>query len=322
MNTVKGLLSVIVPVYKVEKYLKRCLDSLAAQTYRNIEIILVDDGSPDRCPEICEERADADNRFRCIHQKNKGLSGARNTGIADARGEYIAFLDSDDWIEPGTYDTAISEALKHDADVLQWNAIDEYENGRSAKWTELKEGKADIKKDPSVFKNVAWNYILKRSLIDRCNLRFYEGIYTEDVPFTAMLFLNSNKIYSINRYFSHYFIREDSITNDPKKQLKRIEDSIFIAGEIEKAATSAGKMDEFSYILNFYVKASVKRDYLWKIYPPDLDKFRDTFPEAEPYIKWNSKGLRLLRFLIYSRYDRTAKLLIMLHRMLKKIKNV
>ena len=98
------LISVIVPVYKVELYLRQCVDSLLAQTYSNLEIILVDDGSPDGCPAICDEYARKDSRVRVIHKPNGGLSDARNVGLDAARGEYIGFIDSDDWVMPDMYE--------------------------------------------------------------------------------------------------------------------------------------------------------------------------------------------------------------------------
>lgn len=106
------LISVIVPVYKVEEYLARCVDSILGQTYRNLEILLVDDGSPDRCGEICEEYAARDTRIRVIHKENGGLSSARNAAIDVAQGEYLGFVDSDDWIEPETYEALLEMALQ------------------------------------------------------------------------------------------------------------------------------------------------------------------------------------------------------------------
>ena len=102
--TNQPLLSVIIPVYKVEKYLRQCVDSVINQTYKNLEIILVDDGSPDNCGKICDEYAEKDKRVKVIHQLNKGLSGARNTGTEQASGEYIAFVDSDDWLDVHMYE--------------------------------------------------------------------------------------------------------------------------------------------------------------------------------------------------------------------------
>lgn len=96
----QGLLSVIVPVYKVEPYLRRCVDSIRNQTYKNLQIILVDDGSPDGCGAICDEYTKLDDRIIAVHQENEGLSGARNNGLLFAKGKYIAFVDSDDWLHP------------------------------------------------------------------------------------------------------------------------------------------------------------------------------------------------------------------------------
>ena len=98
------MISVIVPVYKVEPYLRQCVDSILGQTYRDIEVLLIDDGSPDRCGEICEEYAGKDARVRVFHTENNGLSSARNLGLREAKGEYIGFVDSDDWIDPDMYE--------------------------------------------------------------------------------------------------------------------------------------------------------------------------------------------------------------------------
>lgn len=112
------LLSVIVPVYKTELYLDRCINSIVNQTYTNLEIILVDDGSPDRCPEICDEWAQRDNRISVIHQKNSGVSVARNVGIQNAKGEYVTFVDSDDYINIDMYKSMIESMYRNGAEVV------------------------------------------------------------------------------------------------------------------------------------------------------------------------------------------------------------
>ena len=112
-------ISVIVPIYKVENYLKRCIDSIRKQTYQNLEIILVDDGSPDMCGEMCERYAQEDSRIRVLHKENGGLSDARNVGIEAATGEYIAFVDSDDWIDDKMYEVLYDTLLKCDADIAE-----------------------------------------------------------------------------------------------------------------------------------------------------------------------------------------------------------
>jgi glycosyltransferase involved in cell wall biosynthesis len=115
------LISIIVPVYKVEKFLSKCVDSILNQTYRNIEIILIDDGSPDNSPAICDEYAEKDNRIKVIHQRNAGLAGARNAGLAICRGEYIAFVDSDDYIEPNMMEAMLNAAVNNDCDIVRCN---------------------------------------------------------------------------------------------------------------------------------------------------------------------------------------------------------
>ena len=116
-NKEKPLISVIVPIYKVEKYLNKCVKSIINQTYKNLEIILVDDGSPDNCGKICDKLAERDDRIRIIHKKNGGLSSARNAGIEIANGEYIGFVDSDDYIDNDMFETLYNNIKDNNADL-------------------------------------------------------------------------------------------------------------------------------------------------------------------------------------------------------------
>ena len=118
----KKLISVIVPAYKTEKYIRQCVDSILNQTYKNLEIILVDDGSPDKCPEICDAYAKQDDRIIVIHQDNAGVSAARNKALDICRGDYISFVDSDDWLEPETYDSVMQAIHQHNVDVVLFAA--------------------------------------------------------------------------------------------------------------------------------------------------------------------------------------------------------
>lgn len=117
------LVSVIVPIYNVESYLRRCLDSICCQTYKNLQILLIDDGSPDSCGAICDEYTVKDSRVMAIHQENEGLSGARNNGLLFAEGEYVAFVDSDDWLHPEMYETLMRMIVSHDLDMARCAAI-------------------------------------------------------------------------------------------------------------------------------------------------------------------------------------------------------
>jgi glycosyltransferase involved in cell wall biosynthesis len=126
----KPIISIIVPIYNVEKYLDRCITSLRNQTLKNIEIILVDDGSPDNCPNLCDKYAQQDYRIKVIHQKNKGLGLARNAGIDIAQGKYIAFVDSDDYVSTKMYEQLYNESLKQDFDIIYCGVNSQKSNGK------------------------------------------------------------------------------------------------------------------------------------------------------------------------------------------------
>lgn len=123
------LISIIVPVYKAEKYLRRCIESILAQTYQNIEVLLVDDGSPDGSGAICDEYAEKDSRVRVFHKENAGVSSARNLGLREAKGEYIGFVDADDYIDKTMYDTLLNNLVKESADISVCSYYQEDDNG-------------------------------------------------------------------------------------------------------------------------------------------------------------------------------------------------
>ena len=127
-------ISIIVPVYKVEPYLRKCVDSILAQTYKNLEIILVDDGSPDNCPALCAQYAKEDPRVRVIHKENGGVSTARNAGLDAATGEYVTFVDSDDWIDPDMYVSMMTRIREYGCDAVLCDCLKEYPD-RSALYT-------------------------------------------------------------------------------------------------------------------------------------------------------------------------------------------
>lgn len=122
----EAMVSIIVPVYKTKAYLSQCIESLLSQTYRSVEIILVDDGSPDECPALCDAYASKDKRIRVIHKGNGGLSSAREAGIRNAHGDYIAVVDSDDWLESNTIEECVEIALRNDADCVMFGYVREY----------------------------------------------------------------------------------------------------------------------------------------------------------------------------------------------------
>ena len=164
------LISIIIPVYKVEQFLPKCVDSVLAQTYKNLEIILVDDGSPDNCGKICDEYAKKDARVRVIHQQNKGVSGSRNAGLEIAKGEYIGFVDSDDYIDPDMYEYLYGLITKDNADMAMCNAHED-EGFHSAK---LLDSPYKLIPVQEYFECADWMYVwnklYKRELIE--DMRF------------------------------------------------------------------------------------------------------------------------------------------------------
>ena len=206
--------SVVVPIYNVEAYLPRCLNSLRRQTLSDIEIILVDDGSPDRCGEIADRYARGDGRFLVIHQANAGLSAARNRGIELASAPYLMFVDSDDWVEPDFCRIPFEAAKEHGADMVMFRYWRDGFGKKSAKCISLLEGmisKGDaIKLLYCGIGELAWNKLYHRKLFD--GVRYPEGYVYEDVGTTYQLVHKAEKIWSTNTALYHYCFRADSIT--------------------------------------------------------------------------------------------------------------
>ena len=221
-------ISIVVPVYNVEKYVDRCLMSLVTQTLQDIEIIIVNDGSQDKSVEIIEKYLKENpTKIKYYEKKNGGLSSARNYGIEYATGEYIAFLDSDDYVETNMYEEMYNLAKKENADMVECDFIWEWEFGKKIfdKRREYKT-KEDMMKKPRV---IAWNKIYKREILNKNKIRFPDGLIYEDLEFFLKLLPHLNIISYINKYFVHYTQREDSIIN---KQTEKIENIFKILDNI------------------------------------------------------------------------------------------
>ena len=210
------LISVIIPVYKVETYLEKCIVSIVEQTYKALEIILVDDGSPDRCGLICDEWGKKDNRIKIIHKKNGGLSEARNYGLDIAQGTYVVFIDSDDLVAPTMIERLFAESQKHEADIVECNyscftdVLPEKENREPTTSTVCTSEKAlSLLLNESVFKYTVWNKLYRREIFD--TLRFEVGKLHEDVFFTYQAFGKSKCINKIDDCLYYYRQRSGSI---------------------------------------------------------------------------------------------------------------
>lgn len=220
------LISIIVPIYKVELYLKRCIDSIIKQSYENFELILVDDGSPDNCPAICDEYEIKEKRVKVIHKNNGGLSDARNAGLAVATGEYIVFVDSDDWVTPNYLEALLRGIKKSGADICECGVV--YTKGES-ELSEIidetvnsysTEKGLKLLIEDKVFHQYVWNKIYRRAIIQ--NIVFPKGKTNEDEFWTYQIFGNAKSIARIQAPLYYYFQRNDSIMGEGYS-LKRLD---------------------------------------------------------------------------------------------------
>lgn len=213
------LVSIIVPIYNVEKYLDKCVESVVNQTYKSLEIILVDDGSPDNCPKMCDDWAKKDSRIKVIHKNNGGISKARNCGIDKATGEYLMFVDSDDWIDENTVEELYRIAKNENVDIVSYSLIKEYSENTVNNINDVKyciyykeEFYEKLIDDDNVA-GFVWNKFFKRSLIG--NQRFDSDLHCcEDLEFCSRVFMNCCKVAYTTCKFYHYRQRLDSITGN------------------------------------------------------------------------------------------------------------
>lgn len=232
----KKNLSIIVPIYGVEQYLHKCVESLLAQDYEDYEIVLVDDGSPDACPKICDEYAAAHENIRVVHRENGGLSAARNSGIKVALGAYIMFVDSDDYIEPNVLKGLLEQVERDNLDVLRYNyknVNDQYEIFHPNKDPKRDVDYSEFVTDGEDFLNnrlgpgcYAWQFVIKRELLEDCI--FKDGIYFEDTEWTPRMLLKAKRVASTSMIVYNYLWREGSITlpDNPQKRDKVLRDKI------------------------------------------------------------------------------------------------
>lgn len=275
------LISIIVPVYKVENELRRCVKSLLNQSYKKLEIILVDDGSPDQCPMICDEFEKLDTRVKVIHKENGGLSDARNFGLKESTGDYILFVDSDDYIkEEACY--LFSKYFEAKVDIIVGNAT-VYENGKikHEKHTNLVSERVYNSEDYLIaaisanewYAPVCYN-LYNREFLIKNNLYFKKGILHEDMEYLPRVFLTAKRIMYLDFEFYQYIIRDGSITQ-VKKYDKNIEDLIEIYSDWKKIFDNIdnNKLQKilFGALAKYYIVSCRKFHVSSKIYPEGVD---------------------------------------------------
>lgn len=224
-------LSVIIPVYNSEEYLEKCVASILHQTVSDLEILLVNDGSTDSSLQICRKLALEDSRIRVFNQENRGQSAARNVGLANAKGEYIAFADSDDWVDLDYYGKLILACEKYNADIACGSIIRERKYSRKFRinYTEEKEyfepqAKIDAAKVPDMC--YVWNKVYRATFLTDLGLTFIEGMFFEDVDFVTRAVYYSNKIVTVPDTYYHYWTNSVSTVKTMRKSDKKRMDSL------------------------------------------------------------------------------------------------
>ena len=232
--------SVIVPVYNVEKYIEKCLDSLVNQTLEDIEIIIVNDGSTDNSETIIKKYLEKyPNKIAYLTKQNGGLSDARNFGLLYAQGEYIAFLDSDDYVEKNIYKDMYGLAIKENSDLVECDFIWEYPNKQRIDTGEIYNGKHEMLEKIRV---VAWNKLIKRSVLEETQVKFPKGYRYEDVEFTYKLLPYIEKVSFLKKPCIHYIQRENSISNSQNERTKEI-------------------FDIFEHVIDYYNEKNIYNEY-------------------------------------------------------------
>lgn len=221
------LISVIVPIYKVEPYFDKCISSIVNQTYTNLEIILVDDGSPDQCPQMCDAWAEKDARIRVIHKENGGLSDARNAGMAVATGELMTFVDSDDWIDPDMYKHLYQRMVEDYSDIAACGVQMVWEDGtppriltRMGNHVLSKEEAMQAIIEESWLKQPVWYKLYKTNLIK--DILFPVGKYHEDVFWSYQAVDRANKI-SVSDHVGYYYLQRNGSIMGEEYSLKRLD---------------------------------------------------------------------------------------------------
>lgn len=312
------MVSVIVPVYKVEQYLEKCVNSIREQTYKNIEIILVDDGSPDKSGEICDNFSKEDSRIKVIHKKNGGLSDARNVGIKQASGEYLLFVDSDDWIHKDTVMKTVQSAEKNKADIVLFDFISiEESTGRERRFTMPfpEEKVISVKDIPELICKScsACNKLFRKKFWEDSGIYFPVGKHYEDLGTIPKLLGIAEKVIYKKEVYYYYLQRTGSIMHETNIQ-RNYEDRTAMVDNVLEFYNERGLFEKFYRELEYLafenayfipskeiVMYNRRSPYLRKFYEYVLSKFPKI--NKNPYINklGNSDKIlyRLLKYKVY-----------------------
>lgn len=315
------MISIIVPVYNTEKYLHRCIDSILLQSYEDIELILVDDGSSDNSGTICDEYASKDSRIKVFHQVNQGVSVVRQIGVYNATGDYVIHVDADDWIEPTAIEDLYKTAVNNQADMV----ISDY-------WLEDEDGSRQIVQDPEDLSanhvlmkllrqelyGCCWNKLVKRSCILEHKIQFTPShiSYCEDLLFNCRLLKHDIRVAYLPKAVYHYFFANQSNLSNSRTK-KRLLSRMCVNDELERMLDEEKKKDMFSLKKDVLFEAFMLKEFgiLKELYPDvraqiieQTGRFKYYTPissclslafKGHPYLAYYS--YKILTFLIHLR---------------------
>lgn len=282
------MISVIIPVYNVEKYLSQCLESVIRQTYQDLEIIVIDDGSTDESPRICDEYAEKDTRIRVIHKQNAGAASARNAGLKIATGEYLAFVDSDDYLNTNAYETMLGIMQRTTADIVECAFCNEFPNRT---WNRIFFEKETLFSTVEYLKlytdhwicSLIWEKLYKRSLFE--GIEFEEGHQIDDEFFTYQGVMNAKTIVYNPTILYHYRMRSSGVMRDKtvaeKKLFDRLEYSTIRREKVTSRFPELKQVYDESY-LNFLVVWSENRGATKSIIQEIQRLIKDYFKTNKP----------------------------------------
>lgn len=293
--------SIILPIYKVQQYLRPCIDSILAQSFNDYEIILVDDGSPDECPQICDEYASNYSIIKVLHQKNAGLSAARNAGLAMAEGDYIVYVDSDDFFIDDQVLQKIAKASQSNPDIIHYKFVEWFEkNGKIAdcyfdyrvptEGRTLAEIYCDLI-DKDAYYNSAWSKAIKRDVLIANGIRFHEGIVGEDNEWYYHVVLAAKSLVLIDEPLYVYRRRQGSITTTANR--KNLQDLLFVLDKWET------KLKEYKGAEAKVVWGSLAKQYCSALITyAGLDGVKDLLPRIlqKKYLLKYSRNKRVVIF--------------------------
>lgn len=312
------LFSIVIPVYNTQNYLSRCLDSVLNQTFMQWECIVIDDGSIDNSRMICDEYSGKDNRIKVIHKKNEGVSIARNIGIKEASGEYILFVDSDDWIERNMLECISNKIHNNHSELLLWGySIFDGEILTTGNVPELEIIKFDeLKLVPEWF-NSPWSKAYKRSFLIENKILFPENIsLAEDMFFSYICFSKVSYICCIQeRLYCYFSNRAESACNTLTS--KKIKDEIISIKLLEEVLQDKVRIFKNSI---FERKIHAKEKILFVSRIPNIKFYRKTFSEVNQTL-WNKKK-SLFNFFILYKLDLLALFIFMINKIINKLKKV